>query len=62
VWTPTRPASPPIQLTLENTNVTRNTLTASPGLTVQGGGLFTAFSVTLDGSRIAKNTPDQCYG
>jgi hypothetical protein len=39
-----------------------NTLSASPGLTVQGGGIFTAFPVTLNNSRIANNTPDQCYG
>jgi hypothetical protein len=42
--------------------VTGNALAASPGLTVQGGGLFTAFPVTLDLSRIARNTPDQCFG
>jgi hypothetical protein len=39
-----------------------NTLSASPGLTVQGGGLFTSFPVTLDHSRIAHNHPDQCAG
>jgi len=39
-----------------------NTLRASPGLTVQGGGLFTSFPVTLDHSRIAHNLPDQCAG
>src|SRR5207248_7852480 len=37
--------SPP-QLTLTDSAVTHNTLTASAGLTVQGGGLFTAFPVT----------------
>ena len=40
----------------------RNTLTASPGITVQGGGLFTIFPVTQTDSVIAHNVPDQCYG
>jgi hypothetical protein len=62
IWNGTLFNSPPIDLTLENTNVMHNTLSASPGLTVQGGGIFTAFPVTLNNSRIANNTPDQCYG
>jgi hypothetical protein len=49
-------------LRLEYTSVIGNTLRASPGLTVQGGGLFTSFPVTLDHSRIAHNIPDQCFG
>jgi len=51
-----------VQLTLTNTVVTRNSISASPGLTVRGGGLFTEFPVALDSSRIEKNTPDDCYG
>jgi hypothetical protein len=62
IWNGSLFNSPPIELTLENTNVMHNTLRASPGLTVQGGGMFTAFPVTLNNSRIANNTPDQCYG
>jgi hypothetical protein len=62
IWNGSLFNSPPIELTLENTNVMHNTLSASPGLTVQGGGMFTAFPVTLNNSRIANNTPDQCYG
>ena len=54
--------APPVQLALKNTNVTRNSLSASSGLTVQGGGMFTEFQVTLNNSRIAGNTPDQCSG
>jgi len=54
--------NPPSVLTLVNTVVTRNTLSASAGLTVQGGGLFTEFPVILDNSRIEKNTPDDCFG
>lgn len=53
----------PLQLTLENTHVTQNVLTGSAGLTLQGGGLFTAgFPATLTNSLIARNVPDQCYG
>ncbi len=52
----------PVQLTLANSAVTRNTLSASQGITVQGGGLFTAFPVTLKNTVIAQNAPDQCSG
>jgi hypothetical protein len=52
--------NPPSVLTLVNTVVTRNTLSASPGLTVQGGGLFTEFPVTLDNSRIERTHLDDC--
>jgi hypothetical protein len=62
IWNGSLFNSPPIELTLENTNVMHNTLSASPGLTVQGGGMFTAFPVTLSNGRIANNSPDQCYG
>jgi hypothetical protein len=37
-------------------------LSASTGLIVQGGGLFTEFPLTLENSRIEKNTPDDCFG
>jgi hypothetical protein len=53
---------PPVQLTLTNTVVTRNAISASPGLLLQGGGLFSEFPVTLENSRIEKNTPDDCVG
>jgi len=54
--------SGPVQLTLDNTTVTNNSLTGSPGVTLQGGGLFTTLPVTLRGSVISGNTPDQCFG
>ena len=53
---------PPVQLTLFNTRVEENTVTATPGLTVAGGGLFTQFHVTAANSRIDQNTPDDCAG
>jgi hypothetical protein len=49
-------------LTLIDTAVTHNTLTASSGVTVQGGGLYTTAPVTLTNSVIAQNSPDQCFG
>jgi hypothetical protein len=57
------PNLPVVQLTLADSLVTHNTLTsASSGITVQGGGLFTMFPVTLKNSVVAHNVPDQCYG
>jgi hypothetical protein len=60
--------SPPT-LTLTDSVITANTLTASPGITVQGGGLYTldlfgsgAFPVTLTQTVIEGNQPDQCVG
>lgn len=52
----------PPRLTLNHTRVIGNTLSASPGLPVKGGGLFTAFPVALNHSQIAHNLPDQCVG
>ena len=57
------PDGPPLtQLALVHSEVTHNALTASPGITVQGGGLFTLFPLTQTDSVIAHNVPDQCYG
>lgn len=62
IWNGVDLSGPPVQLTLVRTAVTRNALSAGPGLTVQGGGLFTTLPVTLTGSVIAGNVPDQCSG
>lgn len=54
------PASP---LTLRNSKVTGNALSGGPGITLQGGGIFTpGFPTTLTNSIVARNTPDQCFG
>jgi hypothetical protein len=53
---------PPVQLTLFNTRVEQNTITATPGVTLAGGGLFTQFAVTATNSRIEQNIPDDCAG
>ena len=53
----------PIQLALERTTVARNRLAGSPGVDLAGGGIFSdGFPVSLDGSRVFRNTPDQCQG
>jgi hypothetical protein len=65
IWNgqPFGPDEPSPQLTLDNTHVTRNVLTGSAGVSLQGGGLFTPdFAVTLTNSRIEQNVPDQCFG
>ena len=55
-------AVPPVQLTLANTRVTENALTGTPGVSLQGGGLFTTSPVTLTNTTIERNHPDQCVG
>ncbi len=53
---------PPPTLAVTDSAITGNSLDASAGLTVQGGGLFTTFPVTLTRTVIAGNRPDQCFG
>jgi hypothetical protein len=62
IWNGVDLSGPPVQLTLAGTTVTHNALSGSAGFTVQGGGLFTTLPVTLTGSLIAGNIPDQCFG
>lgn len=62
IWNGADFSGPPVQLSLDNTTVTRNSLTGSPGITLQGAGLFTTVPVTLTHSLIALNSPDQCFG
>jgi hypothetical protein len=52
----------PVELALLDVMVTDNTLSGTPGLPLQGGGLFTAFPVTLKDSVLTGNSPDQCFG
>lgn len=58
--TPNGPPGGP--LTLKNTNVTRNVLSRSSGITLRGGGVFSTLPVKLTDSVIAKNSPGQCFG
>jgi hypothetical protein len=62
IWNGVFFGPPQVQLTLNDTTVTRNSLTGSRGITLQGGGLFTTLPVTLVHSLITGNVPDQCFG
>ena len=64
IWNGAEFAGPPVRLTLQSTAVTRNSLTGSPGVTVQGGGVYTTppATITLRHALIAHNIPDQCFG
>jgi hypothetical protein len=62
IWNSSCGPGPQPVLTLIDSAVTHNTLTASSGITVQGGGVFNTGPVTLRDSVIAQNTPDQCFG
>jgi hypothetical protein len=65
IWNgmPFAPDGPTPKLVLENTLVTRNVMSASPGLEVQGAGLYTlGFPIVSSNSLVAHNVPDQCFG
>ena len=50
-------------LTLLSSRVTSNALSGSPGIALHGGGLYLENQpLTLRGSVIAGNAPDQCFG
>jgi hypothetical protein len=58
---PNGPPGGPLKLL--NTGVTGNALSGSPGIALQGGGLFIQNNpLTLHHSGIANNSPDQCFG
>jgi hypothetical protein len=52
----------PPRLKVLNSSITGNTVHASPGLTREGGGLWTDTSALLVQTLIAGNSPDQCVG
>jgi len=62
IWNGADFTQPPVQLTVQHSAVTRNSLTGSHGVTVHGGGLFSALpaTITVRASVIAANVPDQC--
>jgi len=62
IFTGTFGFGPPGQLALIDSAITRNTLTASPGITIQGGGLFANGPLGLTDTLIANNVPDECFG
>lgn len=63
IWNGLLFGGPTSPLTLKDTSVTRNTLSGSPGITLQGAGIYTVgFPLSLANSQIAGNSPDQCAG
>jgi hypothetical protein len=53
----------PAPLTLRNSRVVANVLSGSPGVTLEGGGIYTVgFPTTLTNTLVAHNTPDDCEG
>lgn len=53
----------PAPLKLENSRVTGNVLTGTPGITLSSGGIYTVgFPITLTNTVVANDTPDQCEG
>ena len=51
-----------LELTVSNSSITGNAAVTSAGGTAQGGGIFSTAPLTLTGTRVAGNRPDQCVG
>jgi hypothetical protein len=63
IWNGVLFGDPTSPLTLQHTRVTRNTLSGTRGITLQGAGIYTlGFPLTLTNSIVAGNRPDQCDG
>jgi hypothetical protein len=62
IWNGVDLSGPPVELLLQHTRVTQNSLFGSAGIELQGGGLFTTSPATLQDSTIRENHPDNCHG
>ena len=63
IWNGQLFGGPDSPLTLVDSQVKGNVLDGSQGVTLQGGGIFTpGFPLTLTGSSVKHNTPDDCFG
>jgi hypothetical protein len=63
IWNGSIFGGPTPTLALDHSGVVANTVSGSPGVTLQGGGIFTVGSpLTLTDSLVAHNAPDQCAG
>lgn len=63
IWNGHLFGGPDSPLTLVKSRVTRNVLSGSSKVTLQGGGIFTpGFPLTLTNSSLTHNTPDDCFG
>jgi hypothetical protein len=62
IWNGSLPDGFPVALTGHNVSITRNTLQASAGLPIRGGGLYTELPAMLIQSIVTRNAPDDCFG
>jgi hypothetical protein len=63
IWNGSIFGGPIPTLAVDHSGVVGNTVSGSPGVTLQGSGIFTVGSpLTLTDSLVAHNTPDQCAG
>jgi hypothetical protein len=63
IWNGVLFGGPDSPLTLVDSQVKNNVLEGSPGVSLQGGGIFTlGFPLTLTGGSVKHNTPDDCVG
>jgi hypothetical protein len=62
VWNGVELSGPPVELTLTDSAIARNTLAGGPAIALAGGGLFTTEPVTRTRTTIAANRPDQRSG
>jgi hypothetical protein len=63
IWNGVLFGGPDSPLTLNGSRVTNNSLSGGPGVTLQGGGIFTpGFPLALTNSLVVHNAPDQCFG
>jgi hypothetical protein len=63
IWNGELFGGPESPLTLVGSQVKNNVLEGSPGVSLQGGGIFTAgFPLTLTNSMVKHNAPEDCFG
>jgi hypothetical protein len=62
IWNGPLLSGPPVVLTLRQSTVTANSVSAGPHGQAAGGGIYTTTPVTLDRTLIAANHPDNCTG
>jgi hypothetical protein len=62
IWNGILLSGPPVRLEVTGSRIARNEASGSPGVTVRGGGIFTATHADLLATRIRHNHPDNCVG
>jgi hypothetical protein len=62
IWNGVDLTGPPVELTLDHTSVSGNSVLGVGKIDLKGGGLFTNQPVVMNHASIAGNTPDQCFG